>query len=66
MERAASALCVVPAQCGQVLRICFVSCGMRSGCEFTRLAAYGCLGQQQAEGSSASVGECECNGCVVW
>ena len=64
MEHAAGALCVVLAQCRQVR--CGLSRVMRSGCEFTRLAAYGCLGQQQAEGSSASVGECECNGCVVW
>ena len=48
------------------LRISVASCVMRSGCVFTRLAVYGCLGEQQAKGSSASVGECECNRCVVW
>ena len=66
MERAASALCVVPAQCGQVLGIFFVSCVMRSGCVFTRLPVYGCIEEKHAKGSSASVGECECNGWVVW
>ena len=48
------------------LRIRVASCGMRRSCEFTRLAVYGCLEEQHAKGSSASVGECECNGCVVW
>ena len=66
MERAASALCVVPAQSRQVRRICVASCVMRTRFEFTRLRFYGCLKEQQANGSSASFGECECNGCVVW
>ena len=66
MERAASALCVVPAQSRQMLCIRFASCVMHSGCVFTRVPVYGCLGEQQAKGSSASVGECECDGCVVW
>ena len=66
MERAASALRVVPAYCRQVLRICVPSCVMHRRCVFTRLTVYGCLVEQQAKGSSASVGECECNGCVVW
>ena len=44
------------------LRIRVESCAMRSGCVFTRLAVYGCLGEQHAKGSSASVGECECSG----
>ena len=62
MERAAGALCVVLAQCRQVH--CALSGVMRGGCVFTRLPLY-CLGEQQPEDSSASVGECECNGCVV-
>ena len=66
MERAACALCVVAAQCTQVLCMRPQLHVMRSRCEFTRLAVYGCLGKQQAKGSSASVGECECNGYVVW
>ena len=48
------------------LRIRVASCVMRRSCEFTRLAVYGCLEEQQAKGSSGSVGECECNGCAVW
>ena len=48
------------------LDIRVASCVMRSRCVFTRLTVYGCLVEQQAKGSSASVGECECNGCVVW
>ena len=66
MERAACALCGVPAQCGQVLCMCPQLHVMRSRCGSTRLAVYGCLGEQQAKGNSASVGECECYGCVVW
>ena len=66
MERAACALCVVPAQCPQVLRMCPQLHVMRSRCGSTRLAFYGCLGEQQAKGNSASVGECECYACVVW
>ena len=66
MERAASALCVVAAQCTQVLCMCPQLHVMRSRCRSTRLAAYGCLGEQQAKGNSASVGECECDGCVAW
>ena len=48
------------------LGIRVASCVMRRSCVFTRLAVYGCLGEQHAKGSSASVGECECNGWVVW
>ena len=65
MERAACALCVVPAQRSQVLCMRPQLHVMRSRCEFTRLAVYVCLGEQQAKGSSASVGECECDGRVV-
>ena len=66
MECAASALCGVQAQCTQVLCMRPQLHAMRSRCEFTRLAVYGCLGEQQAKGNSASVGECECDGCAVW
>ena len=66
MERAACALCVVAAQCTQVLCMRPQLHVMRSRCGSTRLAAYGCLGEQQAKGNSASVGECECDGYVAW
>ena len=66
MERAASALCGIPAQCPQVLCMRSQLHVMRSRCGSTRLAVYGCLGEQQAKGNSASVGECECYACVVW
>ena len=66
MERAACALCVEAAQCTQVLRMRPQLHVMRSRCGSTRLAAYGCLGEQQAKASSGSVGECECYACVVW
>ena len=66
MERAACALCVVAAHCPQVVRMCPQLHVMRSRCRSTRLAVYGCLVEQQAKGNSASVGECECYGCVVW
>ena len=66
MERAACALCGIPAHCPQVLCMRPQLHVMRSHCGSTRLAAYGCLEEQQAKGSSASVGECECNGYVVW
>ena len=66
MERAACALCGIPAQCPQVLCMRPQLHVMRSRCGSTRLAVYGCLGEQQAKGSSASIGECECNERVVW
>ena len=65
MERAACALCVAPAQCTQVLCVSPQLHVMRRRCVFTLLAVYGCLEEQQAKGSSGSVGECKCNGCVV-
>ena len=66
MERAASALCVVAAHCPQVLCMRPQLHVMRSWCGSTRLAVYGCLVEQQAKGSSARVGECECYGYVAW
>ena len=66
MERAASALCGIPAQCPQVLCMRSQLHVMRSRCGSTRLAVYGCLGEQQAKASSGSVGECECDGYVAW
>ena len=48
------------------LGIRVASCVMRSGYEFARLAVYGCLGEQHANDSSASFGDCECSGWVVW
>ena len=64
MERAASALCVVPAQCTQVLRISFASCVMRSRWESTRLPVYGCLVVQQAKAALRVLGSVTAMG--VW
>ena len=66
MERAACALCVVAAQCTQVLCMRPQLHVMRNRCGSRRSAVCGCLVQQQAKASSASVGECECDGCVAW
>ena len=66
MERAACALCVVAAHCPQVLCMRPQLHVMRNRCGSTRLAVYGCLVEQQAKGSSARVGECECYGYVAW
>ena len=66
MERAACALCGIPAHCPQVVRMRPQLHVMRNRCGSTRLAVYGCLEEQQAKGNSASVGECECNGHVAW
>ena len=64
MERAASALRVVPAYCRQVLRICVASCVMRSRCVFTRLTVYGCLVEQQAKAALRVLGSVNAMG--VW
>ena len=66
MERAACVWCVVQTEGGRVLCMCPQLHVMRNRCGSTRLAVYGCLGEQQAKGNSASVGECECDGYVVW
>ena len=66
MERAACALCGIPAHCPQVLCMRPQLHVMRNRCGSTRLAVYGCLGEQQAKASSGSVGECGCYACVVW
>ena len=66
MERAAGAVCVVPAQRIQVLYIRAVSRVLRRHCESMRLPAYGCLGEQQANGNCASFAICALDGCVLY